>query len=182
MKKYLIILVISCFSVQLGIAQTKEEKKLEKEESKKQKQIQGDQQFANMKALIKSGNYIFEANRATAVGAGGISMATNPNKILVDNEEVDIDMPYFGVIRAGGGYNGNPGITFKGVPEKYEVSYVEKKRQIIVRIIFASSTETHNAKLTIGKQGQTNVLIISSGRNNITYSGQVTSIEQKGFH
>ncbi|WP_276392112.1 DUF4251 domain-containing protein [Eudoraea chungangensis] len=182
MKKYFILLLIICWTLQNARAQTKEEKKLEKQEKKLQKQKVGDEQYANMKALIDSKNYIFEANRATATGAGGISMATNPNKILVDQAEVDIDMPYFGVIRSGGGYNNESGIRYKGIPDKYEVSHVEKKRQIIVRIIFTNSTETHNVKLTIGKEGQTNVLIISSGRNNITYSGMVTTIAQKGFH
>ncbi len=181
MIRYLLLALLA-FSMNYGTAQTKEEKQKAKEEKRQAKKAIGDEQYANMKKLIESKNFVFEANRVLPAGGGSITMATNPNKILVNQDEVDIDMPYFGVVRSGGGYSDTPGITFQGVPDSYEVSYVENKRQIVVRIKFKGGSESHNAKLTIGKEGQTTVLIISSGRNNISYNGLTTTIEQKGFH
>ncbi len=105
------------------VAQTKENKRQKKETQK-------NVVYEATKSLIDSGNYLFDADMA----AGGISLVTNTNRFIVKDGEFDIDLPYFGVSRGGVGYNSNPGITYKGVPDKYNVEYIDKKRSSIIKL------------------------------------------------
>lgn len=144
-----------------------------KKEKQQKKETQKNLAFEATKSLIDSGNYMFDADRA----AGGISLATNTNRFIVKDGEVDIDLPYFGVVRGSGGYNSNPGITYKGVPGKYNVEYIDKKRRSIIKIGMRSGTEHHDITLTVGYSGQTSVSVISSARNSINYSGYLRPLK-----
>ena len=160
--KILIILVASGSLM----AQTKEDKRQKKE---RQKNVA----YEATKSLIDSGSYMFDADRA----AGSISLVTNTHRFVVKDGEVDIDLPYFGVARGAGGYNSNPGITYKGVPDKYNVEYIDKKRRSVIKIGVRSGTEHHNITLTVGYGGQTSVNVISSARNSISYSGNLRTLK-----
>lgn len=148
------------------MAQTKKEKQQKKDEQK-------NVAYEATKNLIDSGNYLFDADRVT----GGISLATNTNRFIVKDGEVDIDLPYFGRARGAGGYNSNPGITYKGIPEKYNVEHIDKKRRSKIKFSVRSGTEHHDITLTVGYSGQTTVNVISSARNSINYSGNLRPLK-----
>jgi hypothetical protein len=152
------------------VAQTKEEKKQKKE-------AQANLAYDGIKKLIESGSYFFDAERVTARSMGGISLNSLQNGIIVKNAEVEVNLPYFGVVRSAG-YSRNPGITFKGIPEKYSVEYVDKKRRSIIKISVRSSTEYHDISLIVSSSGRTDVKVISSSRDNISYSGYLLPIKE----
>ncbi|MGB5608073.1 DUF4251 domain-containing protein [Eudoraea sp.] len=149
------------------IAQTKEEKKQKKEDYK-------NVAYEDTKNLIDSGTYIFNASFVN----GGMSLATNTNRFIVKEGEVDIDLPFFGSARGDGGYNSNPRIAYKGVPDKYDVEYIDKKRRSIIKIGIRSSNERHDITLTVGSSGQTTVKVISSSRSSINYSGYLKPLKE----
>ena len=161
--KFMILLMVSGSL----IGQTKEEKQQEKEDQK-------NVAYEATKGLIDSGNYMFSANRIS----GGISLATNTGRFIVKDGEVDIDLPFFGVVRGSGGYNNNPGITYNGVPDKYNVEYIDTKRRAKIKFSVRSGTEHHDISLTVSYGGQTTVTVISSARNSIRYSGYLKAIER----
>ena len=160
MKNNLFKILILLMASGSLIAQTKEEKRLKKDDQK-------NVAYEATKSLIDSGSYMFSADRIS----GGISLATNTGRFIVKNGEVDIDLPFFGVVRGSGGYNSNPGITYNGVPDKYNVEYIDKKRRSKIKFSVRSGTEHHDITLTVGYSGQTSVNVISSARNSINYSG-----------
>lgn len=153
------------------MAQTKKEKQQKKEDQK-------NVAYEATKNLIDSGSYMFSADRIS----GGISLATNTGRFIVKNGEVDIDLPFFGVARGSGGYNSNPGITYKGVPGKYNVEYIDKKRRSIIKLSVRSGTEHHDITLTVGYGGQTTVNVISSARNSIRYSGYLKPLKEENIN
>lgn len=162
--KFMILLMVSGSL----IGQTKKEKRQEKEDQK-------NVAYEATKSLIDSGNYMFSADRIL----GGVSLATNTGRFIVKDGEVDIDLPFFGVVRGSGGYNNNPGITYKGVPGKYSVEYIDKKRRSKIKLSVRSGTEHHDITLTVGYGGQTNVNVISSARNAIDYSGYLRPLKEE---
>ncbi|WP_297795957.1 DUF4251 domain-containing protein [uncultured Eudoraea sp.] len=151
-------------------AQSKNEKQQKKEAGK-------NTAFEAIKNLVDSGSYIFDATRATAIGAGEVSLATNINRFIVKDGELNMDLPYFGVVRGAGGYNKNPGIAYKGIPDKYEVEHIDNKRRTVIRIGVRSGTERHDLKLTVGYAGQTTINVISSARNSINYYGYLKPLK-----
>lgn len=151
-------------------AQSKNEKQQKKEADK-------NAAYEAKKNLVDSGNYMFDATRATAIGAGEVSLATNTNRFILKDGELNMDLPYFGVVRGAGGYNNNPGITFKGIPDKYEVEHIDKKRRTVIRIGVRSGTERHDLKLTVGYAGLTTINVISSARNSINYYGYLKPLK-----
>ncbi len=148
-----------------------------KKEEQEKKLVQKNVAYEATKKLIESGSYFFNAERVTARSMGGISLNSLQNGIIVKNGEVEVNLPYFGAVRSAG-YNRNPGIIFKGIPEKYSVDYIEKKRRSIIKISIRSSTEYHDISLIVSSGGRTDVKVISSSRDNISYSGYLLPIKE----
>lgn len=161
--KILIFLVVSGSLM----AQTKKEKQQKKDSQK-------NVAYQATKRLIESGNYLFDAQttNSRSTNLGVISLESRKNSVIVNNGEVEVNLPFFG---GGGtaGYNDNPGITYRGVPAKYEVEYLDKKRRSNIKINVNSGTERHNITLQVNYRRKTEVKVISSSRNGISYSGYI---------
>ena len=166
LKTIILILVTSTLT-----AQKKDEKHQKKEDQK-------NTAYNAMQELIDSGNYLFDPNYIST----GITLATIPNRFIVKEGEVDIDLPFFGTARGAGGYNTNSGITYKGVPDKYSVKYIDKKRRSIIKIGVRSGSERHDITLTVGYGGQTTVKVISSARSSINYIGYLKPIKEENIN
>jgi len=152
-------------------AQKNDEKHQKKEE---QKNIA----YNAIQELIDAGNYLFDPNYVST----GITLATIPNRFIVKDGEVDIDLPFFGTARGAGGYNSNASISYNGVPDKYSVKYIDKKRRSIIKIGVRSGSERHDITLTVGYGGQTTVKVISSARSSINYIGYLKPIKEENFN
>jgi hypothetical protein len=151
--------------------QSKPEKKMQKSEI-------AHNEYANTKAIINSGEFVFTADRMIPSGGGSISLVTNPNQIKFHDGTADIHLPYFGEGWGGGGYNHDPGIRYKGEVSGYEVSHNDNKRKTRIEFDIKNGSETHNFGFTTGRNGYTSVLVKSSGRTTITYDGYLKPAEE----
>jgi hypothetical protein len=148
-----------------------------KKEEKQKKIVQKNVAYKGTKSLIDSGNYLFDAQttNSPSINQGVISLESRKNSVIVKDGEVEINLPYFGVASSYGyGYNNSsPGISFKGVPEEYNVVHIDKKRRSIIKINVTNITERHNITLTVNYRRKTEVKVISSSRQSVSFSGYI---------
>lgn len=135
------------------------------------KEMQKKASYEFVRNMVENGSYTFIADRAIAVSGMSRSLITTPNSVFVDQGEVDIHLPYYGVVRSAAGYNYEAGIKYKGPAEDYQVTHNDEKRRTVVEFKVKSGFESHRFIITIGKSKQTRVLVISSGRDSITFYG-----------
>ena len=64
----------------------------EKVSKKEKKRVQ----YKETLNLINSGEFIFEANKALEHGGRTISLTSNPNFLIISEENVEADLPFFG--------------------------------------------------------------------------------------
>ena len=152
-------------------AQSKAEKRSLKEEK-------ANLEYNSIKELVETGNFVFEAGRTIPLGGQSISLTTNANQLKIQDGEADIFLPYFGVGRGGGGYNHEPGIKYKGMVRHYKTAFKDENRKIIIKFDIKNGSETQNFVCTVGRRGNTSVLVRSSGRSTITYGGYLRPADQ----
>lgn len=163
--QYVLSIFLIC-TVASGFGQTKEEKKEERQEI-------ANAAYTNTKNLIDSGNFVFRADRAFPAGSGSISMVNNPHQVLFKGNNVEVYLPYFGVVRAGGGYNAESVINYDGAMDQFSVSHNDKKRRSTIKFKVRSGTERHEFTININKSRYTQMIVTSSARNSISYHGYI---------
>jgi hypothetical protein len=161
------VLTIFCFFLFWGItipsqSQTKAELKQEKKEK----------DYQNMITLVKSKNYQFEAQWANPIGGSRVNLLTTPNYLYFKENKMDLHFPFFGTLQTVNTYNSaDIGINFKGEPEDYRVTYNDKKQNIIIRFQGNNEGESLEFSLTVSGEGNTYLVVNSSGRSTINYDG-----------
>lgn len=165
MKRSLVILIIGLvFSISLN-AQSKKE----------QKQAKAAKEFEEMKALIESKEFDFQADWATTAQGRRISLTTNANFLKFNKDTVNIYLPYFGVATSGGlAMTDDGGIIYYGTVEKYRMSVNEKKKKIIIDFVARGKNDTYEINMSIFKGGNTLINLISNFRSSIKYDGRTT--------
>ncbi|MGJ5643263.1 DUF4251 domain-containing protein [Formosa sp. S-31] len=170
MKTYSLLLFSLLCCVQLCFSQTKAERK----EAKKAQEAEA---FKNVKTLVESGSYMFEADWAFAQGGARINLIGNPNFLIVDQGHTKGDLPYFGVAQIVN-YGGDGGINFDGPAENYTISYNKKKNWVLVKFSTSDKLEGINVILKVLGPESATVSINSNTRNSITYDGKVIEIPE----
>ncbi|UCD61561.1 MAG: DUF4251 domain-containing protein [Flavobacteriaceae bacterium] len=152
-----------------------------KKEKKEKKVAQKNEAYKATKKLIDSGNYLFDAQttNSPSINQGVISLESKKNSVIVKEEVVELNLPYFGVASSYGyGYNNsNPGISYKGIPAEYNVEHIDKKRRSVIKIKVTSSMERHDITLTVNYRRKTEVKVISSSRQSVSFSGYLMPLE-----
>ncbi|MFH6603864.1 DUF4251 domain-containing protein [Maribacter algicola] len=134
-------------------------------------------QYAKIKELIASGEFVFVADRAIPRGGSSISLVTNPNYLKVVKDSTTAYMPFFGERFAGGGF-GEPGaITFETIIEDLVVHYNDKKDKITFKFSANNDYDRFGLVLEIGRSGWANLRIRSIDRSTIGYYGRVMKVE-----
>lgn len=164
------ILILLLLLTQVSPGQTTADKKMHREQV-------ASRSFAGIQELINSGNFVFVADRTIPTTGNSISLITNSNHISFSSGEVNISLPYFGIVFSGAGYNHEAGIHYSGEPRNYSISTNEDKRRIMISFDITNSTEVHNFSITIGKNGMAKLLLKSSGRSTSSYDGYVRNIK-----
>jgi hypothetical protein len=146
-----------------------------KKELKRQK---AEEEYAALKELINSKNFIFEADWTTTQKGNRINLTTNPNFLKIEGDQVTADMPYFGVAHTAIGMgSGEAGIKFEGNPKDYKVEFNDKKLKAIIKFDATNKSENFDVILSVYKSGSASLNITSSKRNSITYDGRITEIK-----
>jgi hypothetical protein len=168
MKKTHIVFTILILTINLSFSQTKEEKKKNKEETAKK-------EYEKTKSLIEAGTYIFEPDGTITQKGKRIDLTTNYGYLKIDKEKAEADLPYFGVVQVAS-YTGDGGIKFNNENVIYEISFDDKKQNIIIKFNATQKTESFNIILSVFKSGSSSLTISSNKRNGASYDGKVTAL------
>lgn len=167
-KVFFAILLIACIIPVL--AQSKKELKEQK----------GAEDYAKMKELVNSKTYIFQADWASTQNGKRINLMSNPNFLKIDQENAIADLPYFGVSQSPSiGMNSGGGIAFEGLINNYKVEYNDKKQKGIIKFNALNKTEHFDIILTVFKNGNASLNVMSNSRNGISYDGKVKEIKKE---
>ncbi|MDW5289611.1 DUF4251 domain-containing protein [Formosa sp. PL04] len=169
MKKYIILIVVLVFGMQLTFSQTKSEKKAEKKEKQ-------EQDYAAMKTLIETEQFTFEGNWATTQSGRRINLIGNPNFLVLDKTTAKGDLPYFGVVQMTS-YGGGGGIKFDGSIKDYKLNFNDKKRVATITYSINNNSENFTVTIRVFSLESASVVVFSSYRNSITYNGSITALD-----
>jgi hypothetical protein len=165
MEKTFRLSMIFLLTVHLSFAQTKEEKKKNKEEKAKI-------EYEATKLLIDSGTYNFIATWAIAQNGRRIDLTTNSGYLKINKDTAEADLPYFGIAQVAS-YGGNGGIKFNNENVTYIIEPNDKKQNIIIQFKANHKSEALNLTLSVFKSGNASLNVSSSKRNSISYDGRV---------
>ena len=163
MKNIITFVALSLFICASVNGQSKKEKKAAK----------ALEEYVEMKALIETKEYDFQADWATTVPGGRrINLASNPNFLKIDKDSANIYLPFFGTSTTGGGAMTNDGgITIFDVMENYEMEFDDKKQKITVKFAANKKNERYLFQLIIFRSGNTMINVNSNYRSGIKYEG-----------
>lgn len=142
----------------------------------------------NLKKVVVNGNYEFIATAAKPMliagvtglqslmppgsNWGNINLNGNTNFLVVKNDSIHLDMPYFGERRMGNTYSTNDvGLKFNGIVKDITTRFNNKKNSYIVTIETNTSNEFLNLTLTLFANKFATLKVVSSQRSLINYSG-----------
>ncbi len=160
MKKKTTLLFTMLMSLTCLFAQTTEV--LSTSESKNDSRL-----YSNIKTLIHTQRFVFEGDRALAIGGSSVNIVNIANYVKIDGVQTDAILPFFGEIR------------FSVNMEKYKVKFNDKKSRIIISFIARNSSERFDITLRVNKEGWATLILKSIDRNSITYHGKISSLQIK---
>lgn len=103
---------------------------------------------------------------------GNINLNGNTNFLIVKNDSIHLDMPYFGERRMGNAYStDNVGLKFKGKAKDITTRFNSKKNSYIVTIETKTANEFLNLTLTLFANKFATLKVVSNQRSFINYSG-----------
>jgi hypothetical protein len=128
-------------------------------------------QYEQLKALIDSRHYTFNAQSATAVG-GKSRQLTSLYTISVSGDSLNVNLPYYGVAYSANPGDTNGGISFSSTSFTYEVLNTKKGDWFIV-ITPKNEKNASKIQLSITTSGYATVQITSNYRQLISFYGTI---------
>ncbi|UWY27994.1 DUF4251 domain-containing protein [Flavobacterium sp. TR2] len=161
MKKKLSVLLFLASVLSFSVsAQEKTKKELKQErEQKKQNEI---------KALIDSQNFVFEAQKVTPQGGRLINLDYNTYFLKFKADSTTCDLPFFGR-GYNVGYGTDGGIKFEGKPENIRVE--TKKNNTTLKATVRGKSDVYDLMFSIYYNGSTTLSVNSNNRAPINYDG-----------
>lgn len=138
-----------------------------------------ERQFAKVKELVTSGNFVFVADRAIGRAGTSISLGGNPNYLKVMGDSTVALMPFFGE-RFNASSRGEPGAIIFGTQiEDKILEHNEKKGRTTYKFSARNEYDRFGLILEISRSGWANLLIRSIDRSTIIYYGQVMALDKE---
>jgi len=152
-------------------------------------------QIDELETLIDSKVLAFEANWAYPLvssgltqlsnagllgngnNAGSINLQNNSNYVRIINDRISASLPYYGERRVGGGYNSDSGIVLDGPITNYTVTKDTKKGSTTMKFRASNKTEVYDFVMTVFPNRKTNIIVNSTQRTSIRYSGAISEWE-----
>lgn len=104
-----------------------------------------------------------------------VDLTTTPNYLRIIGDSLDVFLPYFGERQMGGGYNNtNVGITFKGLPKKFEITQNEKTQGYTMSFVIKNQGESYTVTTELFPNHNSSINVISTHRTPIGYNGRVS--------
>ena len=164
MKKLLILLFI--FIIPQLPAQSKKEIKEQK----------AAKEYEDIKNLITSKIYVFDADWISTTRGERINIATGSNSIAVVQDSTKAAMQFFGEVNSIR-FGGNEGVSFNNIMKDYQVKFNDQKRSIMVSYTVKNKSENYDIHMNITRSGNAYVDIYSNVKRNVTYSGEISAIK-----
>jgi hypothetical protein len=137
------------------------------------KNMADDPEYQAMVEDIRELDFKIENLWAIPTQYNRVDLIGNPNHITFKNDSVDVYLPFFGERFAGGAYDREGAIVYKGIPKDLEIQ--ENPQKGAVEISFEGDKGTENLKFNItlytNEIARTNVT--STQREQIEYEGEL---------
>lgn len=146
-----------------------------KKELKKQKQ---KEEYLETQKLIESGQFVFEADWATAQKGQRRNISGEGYKLTIKDHDAKAYFPFYGRAYSAP-YGGSGGIEFDNSEIDYEIIYNENKNKITIEFKARHESESLDVYISIFSNGNTDVRISSSNRDSMSYSGTTKEIPPK---
>lgn len=157
------ILIALIISTNTSVSQSKKE----------QKELQKEENYRNIKALIQSEHYIFKATSTTTQKGRTINVLGNNGTLTINGSIAEANLPYFGVVQMPSRAE-NGGVNFQNKNITYDIKLNDKKRKITVSFTAKNKNETYTIILTISGKNSADLYVTSSRRNYINYFGTLS--------
>ncbi|MUP45718.1 DUF4251 domain-containing protein [Gramella sp. BOM4] len=131
--------------------------------------------ISKLKELIESRQFLIENDWATPIQGQQINLLNNPNEIRFSGDSVYVDLPYYGIRHAGGGYQRDGGMNYVGIAENLKIEENSKKERIDLSFEGTQNGENLDFFIRIFLSGKANTNVNSSQRSSINYLGKVES-------
>lgn len=150
------------------------------------------------KALVENGPYEVKFNWANPMTTNEMVQLSNANLLPIDSragqinligtanyirkrgDSLEVYLPYYGTRQMAPIMgNNNVAIEFEGVPEKYEVTYNEKKGRSEVNFVLKEGSERYQVYMNVGPSKRTTLRVNSSQRTPIKYTGELGRLTPK---
>ncbi|WP_299767138.1 DUF4251 domain-containing protein [uncultured Dokdonia sp.] len=172
MKTYLLAFTFLLTISQVTWSQSRSEKKTLKIETE-------TKDYQKVKSLVDSGAFFFNADWVYPRSMNQINLINNPGIIrFTSTDSVKIHLPYFGVVRIGGGFNQSGGIQHNGAVSDYKVVHNDEKRSSVITFIAKSPSESYDISMTVFSSGSTSIFVNSTKRDGIRYRGTLAYIDE----
>ena len=141
------------------------------------KDQQKEYKYQELKNLIESQQYTFEATRANPGKGRQIDMTTRNNYLTIQQNNAIARMPYFGRAYSGGYGAASGGIEFDGPMLAYEIRFNDKKKRVNISFRAKSKNETYTCSLSLSSIENVTLTISSFNRQSISYFGAIRPVK-----
>ncbi len=166
MKKIVILLIVLIAGVNWGYSQ-----KLTTQERKAQK-------AEEIKELVESGNFRFEAQSLTPMTGNKVNL-TSLYYLQFEGNQVISELPYRGRAYTVEYGSTDLGVKFDEKAEKIETEFNEKKDLYDIKIEVETQKENFQILISAGLSGYATVNILPTNRQPISYYGTIEPIPEK---
>jgi hypothetical protein len=136
-------------------------------------QIQTPEEYAAMKKLLETGQYVFHAQVVTPL-SGDEKLITEDYFLAVTKDSVMADLPYLGQVYAVPMNTNDIGIKFTS--HKYDYMLRERKKGGFDISVVPQNVRDHNVlKISIYKDGATYLYVTNNSRQSISFRGYISA-------
>lgn len=154
--------------------------------------IKKEHQLNDLKELVNSKSFIFNAETAnpmqtyavmqvtnallrnTGSTAGRIYVAGNGDYVKIMGDTVKAELSYFGEARVVTSVDPrDSGIHFEGQPTNYKVSENEKKKTLTLEFDIKSKSDQYNVIMQLYPSKHAKIFVNSTSRTSIRYDGEI---------
>jgi hypothetical protein len=145
-------------------------------------QAQDDEQLtgklAEMKKVLSSGKYTFEAERILPT-SGPTRVLTTRYSMEVTDSTAKGDFPYYGIAYSNVDAETDQSITFNGVMEEYSLNVKEDKGKIMIKFNIVEENMLYQFSLNVSKSGSALLHVTPQNRQSISYLGDIKEPQEE---
>lgn len=145
---------------------------------KEKREANRDTAFIKLVSLVESGEYMFDARRASPQTGQAIDLTTHHAEFDIKNDSASGFLPFFGRAYTSD-YGGSGGIEFSNTVENYKVEKDGGKRRIRINFEVQGESDRYTISIDISGSESASVVVISNKRAAINYSGTVDKLKEE---